>query len=87
MAQTIADLQNGNIAPCEHCGSHDPELNRLSRLVERNRETLCEELTAAQKETFQTYIDCADAYQLRSSELAFREGFRVGSKLAIEVLT
>ena len=23
---TIKDLWNGNIAPCEHCGSHNPEI-------------------------------------------------------------
>lgn len=61
MTQTISDLWNGNIAPCEHCGSHDAEGNRLSGLRERNREALCARLTEGQKETFQKYIDYSDA--------------------------
>lgn len=57
---TITDLWNGNIAPCEHCGAHDPEVNRLIGLMERNREALREGLSAAQIETFQKYIDCSE---------------------------
>lgn len=87
MPQTITDLWNGNIAPCEHCGSHDTEANYLIGLIERNRDTLWEGLTDAQKETFQKYIDCSDDYFLRMMELAFCDGFCLGSKLVMEVLT
>jgi hypothetical protein len=52
MTQTIGELWNGNIAPCEHCGSHDTEANKLNSLLERNREALRGELTEAQRETF-----------------------------------
>lgn len=85
--QTIIDLWNGNIAPCEHCGAHDTESNHLIGLMERNREALCEGLTAAQRETFQKYMDCSEEYQLRMLELAFCDGFCLGSKLVIESLT
>ena len=43
--KTIIDLWNGNIAPCEHCGAHDPEVNQLICLLERNRENLNSGLT------------------------------------------
>lgn len=85
--QTIVDLWNGNIAPCEHCGSHDSEANRLIALMERNRATLCMGLTNAQTETLQKYIDCSEEYLFRMQELAFYEGFCLGSKLAVETLT
>lgn len=84
MSQTITDLWNGNIAPCEHCGSHDTEANRLNALMERNREHLREGLTAAQKEIFQKYIDCSEDYLLRMLELAFCDGFCLGSRLVME---
>lgn len=87
MTRTIADLWNGNIAPCEHCGAHDREINDLLVLMERNRESLNGGLSAVQRETFQKYIDCSDEYLIRMLEMAFCDGFRLGSKLTVESLT
>ena len=87
VTQTIEDLWNGNITPCENCGSHDPKLKQLRSLMGRNHDKLCEGLTEAQKETFQKYLDCSDEYFLRMLELAFCDGFCLGSKLAAESLT
>lgn len=84
--QTIIDLWNGNIAPCEHCGAHDVDANRLISLMEQNREILRESLTEAQKEWFQKYIDCSEDYLLHMMELAFFDGFTLGGRLAAEVL-
>lgn len=84
MTQTIIELWNGNIAPCEHCGAHDPVINKLIGLMERNREQLSKGLTEAQMETFQKYIDCSEEYLLRMLELAFSDGFCLGSRLAVE---
>lgn len=84
--ETIIDLWNGNIAPCEHCGSHDSEANHLIHLMERNREALREGLTAAQSEMLQKYIDCSEEYLLRMMELAFYDGFRTGGKLTVEMM-
>lgn len=84
--QTIIDLWNGNIAPFEHCGSHDTEVNHLIGLMERNRENLRKGLTGDQMEVFQKYIDCSEEYLLRMLELAFCDGFGLGSKLAVEAL-
>ena len=84
--QTIIDLWNGNIAPCEHCGVHDSQVKHLVDLMKRNREILCEGLTTAQIEIFQKYIDCYEEYLFRMTELAFRDGFCMGGKLAVEML-
>jgi len=86
MTQTISDLWNGNIAPVEHCGSHDTEVNHLISLMEHNRKDLCQGLTSAQADTFQKYIDCHEEYLLRMLELAFQDGFSLGSRLTIEAL-
>lgn len=86
MNYTIGDLWNGNIAPVEHCGSHNAELNRLLGLMERHRENLGTGLTAAQREVFQKYVDCADEYLLRMLELAFCDGFTIGCNLMVEAL-
>ena len=87
MTRTISELWNGSIAPCEHCGARDPELNKLLGFMERHRESLREGLTAAQRETLEKYIDCSDEYLLRMMELSFCEGFTLGSRLLVEVLT
>ena len=84
--QTILDLWNGNIAPCEHCGSYDSEANHLLHLMERNREKLREGLTAARLEMLQKYIDCSEEYLLRMMELAFCDGFCTGGKLTMEII-
>ena len=84
--QTILDLWNGNIAPCEQCGSHDPMINELAGLIERNRENLNRGLTEAQMDVFQKYRDCSEEYLLRMLELAFYDGFCLGGKLALETL-
>lgn len=84
MSQTIEALWNGDIAPCEHCGSHDPEANEMLSLMERNRERLCSKLTDEQAEIFQKYADCAEDYAFRMTALAFQEGFCLGIRLAAE---
>ena len=84
MTQTILDLWNGNIAPVDRCGARDPEANRLIRQIEQSREHLGEGLTAAQKEIFQKYLDSSEDYLLRMLELAFCDGFCLGSRLAME---
>ena len=86
MSTSISDLWNGNIAPCEHCGAHDSEANHLLGLMERNRETLREGLTAAQSEIFQKYLDCSEEYLLRMLELAFCDGLCAGGKLVMEIV-
>jgi len=86
MTQTIIDLWNGNIAPCEHCGSHDPLLKELLQLIERHDTDLRKKLTPVQQEVFQKYIDCSEEYLLRMLELAFSDGFCLGSKLVMESL-
>ena len=48
MANTISDLWNGNIAPVEHCGSHDLKANMLIGMVEQQKEALIDSLTDTQ---------------------------------------
>jgi len=84
MNGTIIDLWNGNIAPCERCGCGDPVIHDLMETLERNRRQLYSELTTSQMEILQKYIDCHDEYLLRMLELAFSDGFSLGSRLTVE---
>ena len=84
MKETIIDLWYGNIAPIEQCGSHDPRANKLVNLIEQNREKLCGSLTDSQKDRFQKYIDASEEYLFYMMELAFSEGFVLGTRLMTE---
>ena len=85
MSTFISELWNGNIAPVEHCGAHDPQANRLCYLIEKHRESLMGELTTGQTALFQKYIDYSEAYLLRMMELSFCDGFRIGGRLTMEI--
>ena len=83
---SILDLWNGDIAPCEHCGAHDPEANHLFSLICKNREILWAELSAPQRDRFQKYMDVSEEYLFRMMELAFCDGFTLASRLSVDTL-
>ena len=85
MESAISNLWNGNIAPCEHCGTQDGKVNQLFTRMRREREVLEAELTADQKARLEGYSQLSEDYLLRMMELAFREGFVVGSQITAEV--
>ena len=85
MKNLISDLWNGNIASCEHCGAHNPEINRLHGMIEHSREKLRGGLSDEQQVLFQKYIDCSESYLFRLMELAFADGFSLGAKIMLEV--
>lgn len=85
MNSTIIDLWNGDIAPCERCGVHDPEILRQYARSEQSRETLLRELTDSQQEQLQTCMNAFDNYLFHMLELSFCDGFTLGSKLTYEV--
>ena len=86
MQPTIKNLWNGNIAPCERCGAHHPQIKRLHALIEETRESLSKDLPVAQMEALRKYVEYSDEYLLHMLELAFCDGFSLGSRLMMEVL-
>ena len=87
MKRTIEYLWNGNITPAEHCGAHDPEVDELVRLMERNKEDLDKELSKHQKDVLDKYMDCTEEYIYLITMLAFQDGFCLASKLLTEALS
>lgn len=86
MTPTISDLWYGNIAPSEHCGAHDSQLNQLLVLMERHKKSLSDNISPRQAEILQKYIDCSDEFMLHMAELAFTEGFSLACRLLCESL-
>ena len=86
MMQTICDLWNGKLAPCEYCGADDERAIALARQRAVYKEKLSAVLTEAQREIFLKFLDGEEDYLFRMMELAFAEGFCPGSKLVFESL-
>lgn len=87
MPQTIIDLWRGDIGPIDRCGIGDREANMLSLQMERSETKTEALLTEEQKVLFQAFVQTTDRYYARMMELAFQEGFSLGSKLTAEALT
>lgn len=84
MKSTISKLWNGNIAPVEKLGKHNPEIHNLIGLISRNVENLEKLLNEEQKVVLEKYVCCTDEYWTLITEQAFCEGFSLGSKLLAE---
>ena len=87
MSQRIIDLWRGDIAPLDRCGIGDREANLLLQNMDRLQTKLEEGLTEAQKGHFEDYVQKTDQSYLRMLELAFKEGFSLGSRLTAEAMT
>jgi len=79
-------LWNGNIAPCETCGSHDGEVQELEQLIDKNREALQQSLNDRQKTLLESYIACQEEYSYCVTVHAFRDGFSLACKLLTDAL-
>ena len=86
MNRMIEELWYGNITPSEDCGVHDPKLDELCKLMQRNREMLESSLDGEEKERLGRYADCFDEYLCELSARAFRDGFCLASNLWAETL-
>ena len=86
MKRTLIDLWYGNIDPQEQAQAN-PQVPDLLKLLERNHDALCKTLNDDQKELLEKYQSCADEISGFCERDSFIYGFRLGMRLAIEVLT
>ena len=82
----LEDLWYGNIEPTEYGSSPSPEYRELRRLVDRNEMDLRATMTDAQKELFNRYLESVLEYQTMSELMLFQNSFKLGVRLAIEVM-
>ena len=86
MLVLFEQLWNGNFAPYKDCGKGDPEVEKLSELVERNKAALDHELSENQQKLLQNYMVCYDEYYYLMTVHAFRSGFSLAVRLLSESL-
>ena len=82
----LEDLWYGNIEPTEFGSSTSPEYKELRRLVDRNETDLCATMTDTQKELFNRYLESVLEYQTLSELMLFQNSFKLGARLAIEIM-
>ena len=83
----LEELWYGNIEPTEFGSSPSPEHKELRRLVDRNETGLRATMTDTQKELFNRYLKSVLEYQTLSEMMLFQNSFKLGARLAIEVMT
>ena len=83
---TIQDLYYGRISPYEMSISTAPEYQKLKALADKNEDLLRETLSDEQKEMLDKLTECITDISSISERDMFIAGFRLGTKLMIDVM-
>ena len=82
----INELWRGNICPQTDSRSNSPEMKALMEYMARHHDDLLKTMTDEQKEIFEKFDDCWSEYSSCSEEAIFEYAFKLGAKMAIDVL-
>ena len=87
MRKLLEEFWYGNIFPQEQYAAQHPDIKPLLRLTDKNRTSLTETLTEAQKEILQKYDDSVSEMNSLLEREIFIYAFRLGGRFAIEILS
>ena len=76
----------GNIEPTEYDTNSSKEYKEVLCLISRNEEKLLATMTDDQKELFSRYTDAVREYQTMAECLLFRNSFKLGARMMLEVM-
>ena len=86
MRSILEELFYGNVCPNTDCRSKDKETKELIGYIADHHSALNETLTDKQKELFEKFNDCYDELTDINEREIFVYAFRLGMRIAIEVL-
>ena len=86
MRSILEELFYGNVCPNTDCRSKDKETKELMGYIADHHSALNETLTDKQKELFEKFNDCYDELTDINEREIFVYAFRLGMRIAIEVL-
>ena len=86
MRSILEELFYGNICPNSDCRNNEKETKELMGYIADHHDKLIKELTDEQKETFEKFNDCYDELTDINEREIFSYAFRLGMRIAIEVL-
>ena len=82
----LEKLWYGNIEPMEYDTFPSAEYKEALQLISRNEEKLQTTMTDSQKELFSRYADSLREFQDMAECLLFRNSFRMGARMMLEVM-
>ena len=86
MRSILEELFYGNVCPNTDCRSKDEQTKQLMGYIADHHSALKETLTDKQKEIFEKFNDCYDELTDINEREIFVYAFRLGMRIAIEVL-
>lgn len=86
MKSIMEEIFSGDFAPHEVVGVGDEELRRLSVDVDRRLDAFQEKLDGELKNEFLELDSAIWSEQIRMDTLSYIDGFRLGMRLAFEVM-
>jgi hypothetical protein len=86
MRSILEELFYGNVCPSTDCRSTDKEAKELIGYIADHHDTLLKELTDKQKEILEKFDDCYNELTDINEREIFVYAFRLGARIAIEVL-
>ena len=87
MKSILEEMWYDNISPQSDSRKEIPEMKELMGYIVRHQENLMETMTDEQREIFEKYEDCWSEYAGLSEGAIFVYAFRLGARIAIEVLS
>lgn len=82
----LEEFWYGNIEPTDYDADASKEYKEALRLITKNEEKLHATMTDEQKELFSRYTDAVREYQTMAECLLFRNSFKLGAKMMLEVM-
>ena len=87
MRSILEELFYGNICPNTDCRSHDKEIKQLMGYIADHHDNLLSMLNEQQKELLEKFDDCYNELTDINEREIFSYAFKLGMRIAIEVLT
>ena len=87
MKSVLEELFYGNVCPNTDCRSKEKEVKELMGYIADHHDTLIAQLNEKQKEIFEKFDDCQDELTDINEREIFVYAFRLGARIAIEVLS
>ena len=86
MRSILEELFYGNVCPNTDCRSTDKETKELMGYIADHHDSLQATLTDKQKEQLEKFVDCYNELNDIKEREIFVYAFRLGARIAIEVL-
>ena len=83
----LVELYNGNLAPADKGYLNNPEVLQLMNIAADSEDKLSGMLEGEAKDLFDSYSEALDQIQANTNLDRFIDGFCIGMKLAIGVLS